>query len=157
MNIILVSLQMSSFTGFMEKTWCNLAFCQLIYIIIISPFTEARKVPPKHFNYITCLAKSSQNHVYSLFRKPTSLKDYKIQWSLYISLFYYCVQGGHFKNVFELLNLRAPKNEIHIFQCTGKMFGVDLWISTQNILSMHWKMQFLYKVEYLRALISKSL
>ena len=38
------------------------------------------------------------------------------------------VPGGHFKNTFELLNLRAlkvsPVNKIHIFQCMGEIFCV---------------------------------
>ena len=37
--------------------------------------------------------------------------------------------GGHFRNTFELLNLRAlkcsPVNKIHIFQCLGKIFCVE--------------------------------
>ena len=37
--------------------------------------------------------------------------------------------GGHFKNTYELLNLRAlkfsPVNKIHIFQCMGKIFCVE--------------------------------
>ena len=39
------------------------------------------------------------------------------------------VPGGRFKNTYELLNLRALKfsyvNEIHIFQCMGKIFCVE--------------------------------
>ena len=37
--------------------------------------------------------------------------------------------GGHFKNTYELLNLRALKfphvNKIYIFQCMGKIFCVE--------------------------------
>ena len=37
--------------------------------------------------------------------------------------------GGHFKNTYELLNLRAlkfsPANKVHIFQCKGKIFCVE--------------------------------
>ena len=37
--------------------------------------------------------------------------------------------GGHFKNTYELLHLRAlkfsPANGIHIFQCMGKIFCVE--------------------------------
>ena len=37
--------------------------------------------------------------------------------------------GGHFKNTYELLNLRAlkfsPANKIHIFQCMSKIFCVE--------------------------------
>ena len=39
------------------------------------------------------------------------------------------LQGGRFKNTYELLNLRAlkfsPVNKIHMFQCTGKIFCVE--------------------------------
>ena len=40
----------------------------------------------------------------------------------------------------------------------GKIFCVEgtLWTSTQNTLPIHWKIQFLYKVEILRALRFKS-
>ena len=41
----------------------------------------------------------------------------------------WCRPGGHFKNTYELLNLRAlkysPVNKIHIFQCMGKIFCVE--------------------------------
>ena len=72
--------------------------------------------------------------------------------------------GGHFKSIYELLNLRAlqfsPVNKIHIFQCTGEIFVAEfkgtLWNSTQNILPIHWKIRFLYSIEILRALMFKS-
>ena len=72
--------------------------------------------------------------------------------------------GGHFKNTYELLNLRALKfshvNTICIFQCMGKIFCVEfqryLWNSTQNILHIHWKISFLYNMDILRALRFKS-
>ena len=38
----------------------------------------------KHINFIICLARSSQNHVYSPCReRPPVLRDHKIKWSLY--------------------------------------------------------------------------
>ena len=41
----------------------------------------------------------------------------------------YIESGGHFKNIYELLNLRAlkfsPVNKIHIFQYMGKLFCVE--------------------------------
>ena len=71
--------------------------------------------------------------------------------------------GGHFKNAYELLNLRAlkfsPVNEI---QCNVWVryfvwnFKGTLWNSTQNILPVHWKIWFLYNIEILRALRFKS-
>ena len=71
---------------------------------------------------------------------------------------------GHFKNTYELLNLRALKfshaNKILIFQCVGKIFVWNfkgtLWNSTQNILPIHWKMWLLYKIKILGALRFKS-
>ena len=73
--------------------------------------------------------------------------------------------GGHFKNTYELLNLRALKfsriNEICIFQCIGKIFFVwnfkgTLWNSTKNISPIYWKVWFLYNIEISRALRIKS-
>ena len=56
--------------------------------------------------------------------------------------------GEHFKNLYQLLNLRAftitmpEKNDM--FRCMGKIIDVEfqrsLWNSTQNNLSVHWKM-----------------
>ena len=71
---------------------------------------------------------------------------------------------GRFKNAYELLNLRALKISTlyknHIFQYMGKIFCMDfkgyLWNSTQNILPIHWKIQFLCNIEILRALSFKS-
>ena len=71
---------------------------------------------------------------------------------------------GCFKNIHKLLNLRALKfsslNKIHMFQCMGRYFMCNfkgiLWNSTQNILVMHWKMEFLVIVEFLSALKFKS-
>ena len=67
--------------------------------------------------------------------------------------------GGHFKNAFELLNLRAIK-----IQCCIKVwvkyfvwnFKGYLWNSTQNIIPIHWKMWILFTGENLRALRFKS-
>ena len=43
--------------------------------------------------------------------------------------FSFCEPGGHFKNTYELLNLRAlkfsPVDKIHIFQCMGEIFCVE--------------------------------
>ena len=72
--------------------------------------------------------------------------------------------GGHFKNTYELLNLRAlkfsPVDKIYIFQCMGKMFLWNfkgtLWNSTQNIWPIHWRICFLYNIETLRVLIFNS-
>ena len=72
---------------------------------------------------------------------------------------------GHFKNTYELLNVRALKfstvNKINIFQCMGKIFCVEFQRyplnSTQNILPIHWKIWFLYNIEILRVLRFKSL
>ena len=54
----------------------------------------------------------------------------------------------------------SPVNKIHIFQCIGRIFCVEIegniWNSIQNILPLHWKMRFLYKVEILRDLTFKS-
>ena len=70
-----------------------------------------------------------------------------------------CVSGGHFKNTYELLNLRAlkfsPVNKM------GKIYFVrnfkgTLWNSTQNIIPIHWKVWFSYNIEILRALRVKS-
>ena len=51
-------------------------------------------------------------------------------------------------------------NKINIFQCMGKILCVELqgniWNSTQNILPLHWKMRFLYKVEISRDLTFKN-
>ena len=69
------------------------------------------------------------------------------------------VPGGHFKNTYELLNLRALKfshvDKIYIFQCMSKMrarffvwnFKGTLWNSIQSILSTHWKIWFLCYIE----------
>ena len=62
--------------------------------------------------------------------------------------------GGHFKNAYELLNLRNLKfstlYENHIFQCIGKIFCVEfqryLWNSTEYISTIHWKMCSLLKI-----------
>ena len=74
------------------------------------------------------------------------------------------VPEGHLKNAYELLNLRALKfpyvNKIHSFQWMGKIFCVEfqryLWNSAQNILPIHWKIEFLCNFEILRALRFKS-
>ena len=57
---------------------------------------------------------------------------------------------GRFKNAHEPLNPRAlkfsPVNDIHIFQCMGKIICVEfqryLWNSTQNIFTLHWNIRF---------------
>ena len=84
--------------------------------------------------------------------------NYCVKWSYSKNAcFLLCWLGGHFKNTFELLNLRALKfssmNKIYIFQCTGKIF---LWNSAQNIFPIHWKIWFLYNTEILKALRFKS-
>ena len=70
--------------------------------------------------------------------------------------FYKAGPEGHFKNTYELVNLGAHKvsliNKLHIFQCMGKIFNVNLWNSTQNILPTHWKRQFLVSIENLETL-----
>ena len=70
-----------------------------------------------------------------------------------------CTPRGHFKKVYELLNLRAPKIPILckncIFQCMGKIFCVEfqsaLWNSTQNIWPIHWKMCIIFTGEKITA------
>ena len=52
-------------------------------------------------------------------------------------------------------------NRIHIFQCIVKIFCVEilkgyLGNSTENILPIHWKIQFSCSIEILRALRFKS-
>ena len=51
--------------------------------------------------------------------------------------------GGHLKNVEQLLDLRAceilPLYKIHISQCIGKIFYVQLWNFSLNILTIDWK------------------
>ena len=46
-----------------------------------------------------------------------------------LGFFRFLFSGEHFKNTYELLNLRAlkfsPVNKIHIFQCIGKVFCVE--------------------------------
>ena len=67
--------------------------------------------------------------------------------------------GGHFKNLYKLVNLRALKFSTwyknRIFQCVGKIFCVEfqssLWNSTQNILPIHWKMYSLLISENFQA------
>ena len=72
--------------------------------------------------------------------------------------------GGHFKNTYELLNVRALK-----FPCCIKIISFNVWVryfvwnfkghlwnSTQNILPIHWKMWILFTNENLRALRFKS-
>ena len=72
---------------------------------------------------------------------------------------------GHFKNTYELLNLRAlkfsPVNKIHIFQCMGKIFCVEfqrypLKFHTQYPTHTLKDMFFLYNTEISRALRFKS-
>ena len=73
--------------------------------------------------------------------------------------------GGCFKNTYELLNLRAL-NLSHVNKKSTSFnvwvryfvwnFKGTLWNSTQNILSIHWKILFLYNIEILRALRFKS-
>ena len=70
------------------------------------------------------------------------------------------VQGGHFKNTYELVNLGAHEfgliNKLHIFQSMVRYFvwnfKGDLWNSTLNILPIHWKRPFLFSNENVRAL-----
>ena len=90
--------------------------------------------------------------------KTRSLSELMLPWFL-------TLPGGHFKNTYELLNLRAfkfsPLNKIYHFQCMGKIFCVEfqrypLKFHTQNILPLHWKIWFLYNIEILRALRFKS-
>ena len=72
--------------------------------------------------------------------------------------------GGRFKNTFELFNLRALKFSLVIKSTSFNVwaryfvwhFKGTLWNSTQNILSIHWKIWFLYNNEILRALRFKS-
>ena len=71
----------------------------------------------------------------------------------------YDYQGGISKTL-EHLNLRAFKfstlNKYTSFNVWVRHFAWNfkgyLWNSTQNILSIHWKIQFLCKIEILRAL-----
>ena len=72
--------------------------------------------------------------------------------------------GAHFKNTYELLNLRAlkfsPVNKFHIFQCMGKIFCVELQrihlkFHTQY-LTHTVKMWILYNIELFRALRIRS-
>ena len=67
--------------------------------------------------------------------------------------------GGHLKNAYRLLNLRALNFHLRIkstsFNVWARYFVWNfkgyLWNSTQNILPIHWKLQFLYNIEILRA------
>ena len=77
-----------------------------------------------------------------------------------------CMQsGGRFNNTYELLNLRALKFHLWIKSTSFNVwaryfvwnFKGTLWNSTQNILPIHWKIRFLYKIGILRALRFKSL
>ena len=71
------------------------------------------------------------------------------------------MQGRFFKKTCELIKLIALKfllvNEIHIFQCMGKIyiewnFKSTIWNYTQNILPVQWKIWFLYNIWIWRAL-----
>ena len=73
--------------------------------------------------------------------------------------------GGHFKNTYELFNLRALKNFPLWIKSTSFNawvryflwnFKDTLWNSTQNIFPIHWKIWFLNNIEILRALRFKS-
>ena len=74
------------------------------------------------------------------------------------------IPAGHFKNTYELLNLRAlkysPADKTYIFNVWVRYFAWNfkgtLWNSTQNILLIHWKIWFSYNIEILRALRFKS-
>ena len=64
---------------------------------------------------------------------------------------------GSIWKAYKLVALGASHlNKLHIFQWRGKIICVEfhtnyIWNSTQNILPIHWKIWFLYNVEYLRA------
>ena len=74
------------------------------------------------------------------------------------------IQGGGFKNTYELLNPRALKistlHKILSFNVWVRYFVWNfkgtLWNSTQNILPIHWKLYILYTDGNLRALRFKS-
>ena len=74
------------------------------------------------------------------------------------------ISGGRFKNIYELLNLRALKFHLWIKSTSFNVwvryfvwnFKGNLWNSTQNIWPIHWKILFLYNIEILRALWFKS-
>ena len=59
---------------------------------------------------------------------PSLASDELIHGSCWLNLIK-AGPGGHFKNTYELLNLRAlkfsPVNKIHIFQCMGMIFCVE--------------------------------
>ena len=65
------------------------------------------------------------------------------------------IPGGHFKNTYELLNVRALKislvNKSTSFNAWVWYFVWNFkgtfWNSTQNILPIHWKIWLLYKIE----------
>ena len=74
-------------------------------------------------------------------------------------------QMGRLKNAHELLNRRALKFKFSHVKTTSFnewvkyfvwKFKGTLWNSTQNILSINWKIWFLYNIEILRALRFKG-
>ena len=99
---------------------------------------------------------------YKWLKKQSSCQWFEMPWCSCDPIL--CGLGGHFKNTYELLNLRAlkfsPVNKMHIFQCMGKIFCVEF----QRVpLKFHTKYlthtlkdTFLWNVEILRALRVKS-
>ena len=68
--------------------------------------------------------------------EPCYLGKYQIIYMWYYQLPLVCWWGGHFKNTYELFNLRALK--------------------ISPVRKIHWKIRFLYNTEILRALRLKS-
>ena len=81
---------------------------------------------------------------------------------MYASMQYYILittSGGCFKNIYELLNLRARKfsrvNKIHIFQCMGKILCVEFQrypLKFHTKYLTHTLTWFLYNIEIWRDL-----
>ena len=79
------------------------------------------------------------------------------------SLYWIRAQGGHFKNTYELLNLRAlkfsPVNKIRIFQCMGMIFCVEFQrypLKFHTKYLTHTLKVVTFKQQILRALRFKS-
>ena len=90
-------------------------FHRPIFFIICTTFKRLRFFSiPSFPNMIRALSTTHEGEV---------LHDDVMTWKLFHTT------GGHFKNTYELWNLRALKfslgNKIHIFRCMGKIFCVE--------------------------------
>ena len=105
-----------------------------------------RRLLHLHVKFEIHLQSSKWNHAFRLF-------TVQVLWKPDACHSFY--SGRPVLNTYGLLILRAVKlsyaDKIHIFQCMGKIFCVKFerypLNFTQNILPIHWKMQFLYHVE----------